>query len=264
MDDLVSAPKGGRQAVIATITHPRSGSYVGTNVTLWGTATPGGQVEILDGTEPLTFAEVDDLGFWGASLRDLSAGTHQLQARADGQISVPVRIVVEDGQVPVPVRPVAEDTSPAGKPRKTRLLLLAAGIVIAAAVIALVVTRANVHLRSTPSSSGQARIVTPSPVAPTVVSAPVPARSWSFTALTGTVDQAILALNNPGTSRAIVAVVVSGSRQDVTLQPQSEAEMELGKQARTGSIGITSTAPIIAERIVVKHGKTTTSYGLRG
>src|SRR5690242_6185123 len=49
------------------ITHPTSGSRVGSNITVWGTSAPGTHVEILDGTERLTTTETDDTGFWGTS-----------------------------------------------------------------------------------------------------------------------------------------------------------------------------------------------------
>jgi hypothetical protein len=86
---------------------------------------------------------------------------------------------------------------------------------------------------------------------------------WSFPAV-GAAEQTILALNNPGAARAAVDVSAPGTRQRVTLKAESEAEMELGPTARTGRIGIRSTAPIIVERIVVSKGKTYTSYGSRG
>jgi hypothetical protein len=155
---------------------------------------------------------------------------------------------------------VRQEALPARKSRISRPLV-AVGIVLAAVgIAAIVLTHAGIRLGSSSPSTGHTRNV--KPAASAALPAPAPARSWRFPTMAGTADQTIVAFNNPGTAKAVVAVNASGTKQQVTLQPQSEAEMELGPAARTGSIDITSNTPIIAERIVVKNGKTSTSYGV--
>lgn len=252
MDDRAYTLEGDPQAGTPTITHPPGGSRVGVNVALWGTATPGSQVEILDGTDLLASADVDDTGFWGVSLRGLRRGEHEVQARAmleDEQIgsSAPLRLVV--------------GAAPAEKRRRLRPILAAAGVGAAVVIAAGAFVLGGAHLSLPGASSETKGGAPPARPVPTRPAAPAPARTWSFPAPAGSASQAILALNNPGSVRAAVTILIPGGTQHVTLRPQGEAEMELGARARTGSIRITSTAPIIAERIVVSKGKTSTSYG---
>src|SRR5947209_18702863 len=83
------------------IRHPASEDHTGPNLTLWGTSTPGGSIDVLDGVKHLASADVDDAGFWGAMLHDLAPGTHVLRARTfvEGgtvsRFSLPVSIEVE-------------------------------------------------------------------------------------------------------------------------------------------------------------------------
>jgi hypothetical protein len=152
--------------------------------------------------------------------------------------------------------------APALPTRKRRLSWpIAALVSLIGAFVVLVLALGVLHLGAS-RPAGSAITASPAPsTRPTALSAPAPAQSWRFPRLAAPADQVILTFNNPGGSRAAITVAVSGSKQGISLQPQGEAEMELGGSARTGSIGITSTAPIIAGRIVVKNGTTTTSYG---
>lgn len=247
------------------ISHPSNGSRVGANVVLWGTGAPGGRIVILDGPDELATADVDDTGVWGVSLHRMTPGSHRLQARSlagtveRSVVSMPVQIQVEGEPVPVPA---AGEPMPEARTSRVSWPLVAAAIVLAGVTaVATLLIRADVHIASTPTAAGHSRSV-PSP-APSALPTTAPARSWNFPVLAGPADQTVLALSNPGAAQAVVTVVLSGSRQSVTLKPQNEAEIELAPRDRGGRIGVTSTAPIVAERVVVRKGKTSISYGLR-
>jgi hypothetical protein len=96
---------------------------------------------------------------------------------------------------------------------------------------------------------------------PTPAVAPAPAPSWQFPAGSKPSDQTTVVVNNPGNSAAKITVSVGGAVQQVTLPPQGESEMDVAPQNRARAITVTSSAPIIVERIDVRQGKTYTSYG---
>lgn len=132
----------------------------------------------------------------------------------------------------------------------TARLIVSAALVLLAVfggVVAFMSGRVQLNLGASPTHTA---------------SAPAPARSWRFPALSGGVDQAVVTFSNPGHKAATVRVSTSGTTQRVRLQMQSESEMELAPNKRVLPITVTSTVPIVVERIVVRGGKTYTSYGL--
>jgi hypothetical protein len=149
---------------------------------------------------------------------------------------------------------VSEDSTEPTIRRKgglSPLLLVAAGVVLIAAGAVVQLTLHPFGQKSSVSHTAKAL--------PAV--APAPARSWHFGAVSTPSDQTIVVVNNPGSGAAKITITTGATVQHVTLQPQGESEMELPPQQRAGAIAVSSSAPIIVERIDVRKGKTFTSYG---
>lgn len=76
---------------IPSIVHPESGSKAGQTLTLYGTSAANSTIHVLDGMTPVAAVECDDTGYWTATLKALTPGTHQLQARSLTNNSTPPR-----------------------------------------------------------------------------------------------------------------------------------------------------------------------------
>lgn len=97
---------------------------------------------------------------------------------------------------------------------------------------------------------------------------PQPALLWHFAAITQPADQTTVIVNNTNATSVTVVLHVNGrsgpASETTTVPAHAQAELDLAFGRQNDALSISSSAPILPQRVVLTGGQAHTSYGVRG